>query len=150
MSMARVEWVKSMTAWVGARDVTRSHRGAGQTEDFYPELFPKDFGERLERLTEVADLSWGEFAERLGIDEDRVIERRKGAIPTGGGVWHIKCLARSVPGGIEVMLQRPPNTTGGRSSDKVPRQQRVYRIEQPVTPLAVLACVLGNCPATPP
>ncbi len=62
MSMAGIEWVKSMTAWAGARDVTRSHRGAGQTEDFYPELFPKDFGERL---TEVADLSWGEFAERL-------------------------------------------------------------------------------------
>ena len=27
MSMARVEWVKSMTAWTEARDVTRSHRG---------------------------------------------------------------------------------------------------------------------------
>ena len=104
MSMARVEWVKSMTAWTGARDVTRSHRGASQTEDFYPELFPKDFGERLERLTEVADLSCGEFAERLGIDEDRVTEWRKGAIRTGGEVWHIKRLAWSVPGGIEVML----------------------------------------------
>ena len=59
MSMVRVEWAKSTTAWTGARDVTRSHRGASQTGDSYPELFPKDFGERLERLTEVADLSWG-------------------------------------------------------------------------------------------
>ena len=28
-------------------------------EGSYPELFPKDFGERLERLTELAGLSWG-------------------------------------------------------------------------------------------
>ena len=40
----------------------------------------------------------------VGIDENRVIEWRKGAIPTGGKVWHIMRLAWSVPGGIEVML----------------------------------------------
>ena len=62
-------------------------------EGSYTELFPKDFGDRLERLTELAGLSWDEFADRLGIDEDRVIEWRKGTIPTGGEVWHIMRLA---------------------------------------------------------
>ena len=33
--------------------------------DSYPELFPKDFGKRLERLQELAGVSWEEFAERL-------------------------------------------------------------------------------------
>ena len=75
-----------------------------QREGHYPELFPKDFGERLERPTELAGLSWEEFADHLGIDEDRVIEWRKGTIPTGGEVWHIMRLAWSIPGGIEVMI----------------------------------------------
>ena len=33
-----------------------------EEEDSYPELFPEDFGERLERFTELAGLSWEEFA----------------------------------------------------------------------------------------
>ncbi len=70
-----------------------------RTEGLYPELFPKDFGERLKRLIEIADLSWQEFAVRLGVDDDRVMEWRNGAIPTGGEVWHIMRLALSVPGG---------------------------------------------------
>ena len=73
-------------------------------EDSHPELFPKDFGERLERLRELAGLSWEEFAERLGVADDRVMELRKGSIPSGGEVWHIMHLASTVPGGVEVML----------------------------------------------
>ena len=38
-----------------------------QIEDSYPELFPRDFGERLERLRDLAGLSWEEFAERLSV-----------------------------------------------------------------------------------
>ena len=79
-----------------------------QIEDSYPELFPKDFGERLERLRELARLSWEEFAERLSADDDRVMEWRKGSVPSGGEVWHIIHLASTVPrgggGGGEVML----------------------------------------------
>ncbi len=37
-----------------------------QGEGSYPELFPEDFGQRLERFTELAGLSWEEFAECLG------------------------------------------------------------------------------------
>ena len=68
-------------------------------DDSYPELFPKDFGERLERLTELAGLSWEEFAQRLGVEDDRVTEWRNGTIPTGGEVWHIMRLALSILGG---------------------------------------------------
>ena len=73
-------------------------------DDSYPELFPEDFGERLERLTKLAGLSWEEFAQLLGVEDDRVTEWRTGTIPTGGEVWHIMRLASSVPGGFEVML----------------------------------------------
>ena len=73
-------------------------------EDSHPELFPKDFGERLERLREIACLSWEEFAERLSVGDDRVMEWRKGSIPSGGEVWHIMHLASTVPGGVEVMF----------------------------------------------
>ena len=78
-----------------------------QIEDSYPELFPKDFGERLERLErlrELARLSWEEFAERLSADDDHVMEWRKGSVPSGGKcgtsfTWH-----RRFPEGVEVML----------------------------------------------
>ena len=75
-----------------------------RTEDSHPELFPTDFGERLERLSELVGLSWEEFAERLGVEDGRVTEWRKGSIPSGGEVWHIMHLASTVPGGVELML----------------------------------------------
>ena len=81
----------------------------------YSELFPKDFGERLARLVELAGLSWEEFAERLGVEGERVTEWRGGGVPTGGEVWHIMRLALSVPGGAEVML--PQNTGPGEGWD---------------------------------
>ena len=76
----------------------------GQVEGSYPELFPKDYPERLERLVELIGLTWEEFAERLGVENERVTAWRAGTIPTGGEVWHIMRLAYSVPGGIDVML----------------------------------------------
>ena len=50
-------------------------------EDSYAEFFPEDFGKRLERLTQLAGLSWEEFAQRLGVEDERVTEWRKGTIP---------------------------------------------------------------------
>ena len=82
-----------------------------EEEVSYPELFPEDFGQRLEQFTELAGLSWEESAGRLGAELDRVVEWRNGAIPTGGEVWHIMRLAWWVPGGIEVML--PKAAEGG-------------------------------------
>ena len=76
-----------------------------QGEGSCPEpSFPDDYGQRLERLLELADLSWEQFADLLGAEYDRVMEWRDGAIPTGGEVWHIMHLAYSIPGGTEVML----------------------------------------------
>ena len=73
-------------------------------DDSCPDDFPKDYPQRLERLTELMGLSWEEFAQRLGVENNRVTEWRNGAIPTGGEVWHIMRLAWLTPGGIEVML----------------------------------------------
>ena len=71
--------------------------------------FPDDFGERLERLTELAGLSREEFAQRLGIDYDRVTQWFEGAELTGGEVWHVARLAYSIPGGMVTIL---PETAG--------------------------------------
>ena len=84
--------------------------GREREEGSYPELFPEDFGERLERLIELAGLSREEFAERLGIEYERVAEWLDGAILTGGEVWHVARLAWSVPGGLEAIL---PGAGGG-------------------------------------
>ena len=84
-----------------------------QEKDSYPELFPDDYGQRLERLLELAGLSWEEFADLLGVELDLVMEWREGAIPSGWQVWAIMRLAWSVPGGIEVML---PEAAGGEES----------------------------------
>ena len=62
-------------------------------EDSHLELFPQDFGEGLERLTELTGLSWEEFAGRVGVDPDRVMEWRGDEIPTDTEVWHIMWLA---------------------------------------------------------
>jgi hypothetical protein len=72
-----------------------------RTENSYPELFPQDLGDRLERFTELAGL--------LGVELDRVMEWRGGEVPIGGEVWHIMRLALSVSGGMDVML---PEATG--------------------------------------
>ena len=63
--------------------------------------FPEDFAERL---IELASLSREEFAQRLGIDYDRVAEWFEGAVLTGGEVWHVARLAWSIPGGLEVII----------------------------------------------
>ena len=74
-------------------------------QDSYPDLFPRDYGERLERLREMSGLSWEELAQRLGVDDARVMEWRKGLVPSGGEVSDMMHLASSVPGrGGEVML----------------------------------------------
>ena len=54
--------------------------------DSYPERFPKDFGKRLERLRELAGMSWEEFAERLSAEGERVMEWRNGSAAPGGEV----------------------------------------------------------------
>ena len=76
----------------------------GREERPYPELFLEDFAERLERLIELASLSREEFAQRLGIDYDRVAEWFEGAVLTGGEVRHVAPLAWPIPGGLEIII----------------------------------------------
>ena len=82
-----------------------------QEEGSYPgPAFPEDFAERLERLIELAGLSREEFAQRLGIEYDRVAEWFEGAELTGGEVWYVARLAWSIPGGLEIIV---PEANGG-------------------------------------
>ena len=75
-----------------------------RTLDYRPPPFPEDFGERLESLKELAGVSWGEFAERLGVTQRGLLKWRRGGPPSGAYFWAILGLARDVPGGFELML----------------------------------------------
>ena len=59
-----------------------------------PPPFPEDFGERLEGLKELSGLSWGEFAERLGVTQRGLSKWRRGGPPSGAYLWAIIELAR--------------------------------------------------------
>ena len=85
------------------------HEGTG---DSHQESFPQDFGERLERLVELAGLSWEAFARRLGVELEPVRAWREGGMPSGGEVWYIMRLAFSAPGGMDVMLPRDVENNG--------------------------------------
>ena len=67
-------------------------------------LWPDDFGERLERLMEMAGLSRQELAQGLGVTERTVEKWLKGGMPTGANYWGIAELARRVPGGMDLIL----------------------------------------------
>ena len=63
--------------------------------------FPEDFGERLERLLKMAELSPQELAELLGVTEPTVRRWLRGGVPKGFNYMGIMQLARDVPGGFE-------------------------------------------------
>ena len=75
-----------------------------RTLDLRPPPFPKDFGERLEGLKEMVGVSWGEFAERLGVTERGMLKWRRGGPPSGAYLWAIIELARELPGGYDLMM----------------------------------------------
>ena len=70
-------------------------------EEYRPPPFPDDFGERLK---ELSGLSWGEFAELLGVTQRGLLKWRRGRPPSGAYFWAIMELAREVPGGFELMI----------------------------------------------
>ncbi len=66
--------------------------------------FPEDFGERLGRLKEMTGLSWGEFAELLGVTQRGLLKWRRRGPHSGAYLWAILELASGVPGGFDLML----------------------------------------------
>ena len=77
-----------------------------QDEGCFSPPFPEDFDERLERLIELAGLSREEFAQRLGIDYDRVV-RRRGTNRRGG-------VARRPAGVVDTRRPGDHRSGGGR------------------------------------
>ena len=74
--------------------------------------FPEDFGERLERLMKMAELSRRDLAELFGVTERTVQKWLRGGVPSGGSYWGIMQLARGVPGGFELMLYGDAGSEG--------------------------------------
>ena len=67
---------------------------------------------RLERLKEVAGLSWREFAEKLGVTQRGMLKWRRGGRPSGANVLAIMELASGVPGGYRLMLNGDDGAEG--------------------------------------
>ena len=84
--------------------------GRNRNGDYRPPPFPDDFGERLEGLKEMVGVSWGEFAELLGVTQRGMLKWRRGGPPSGAYFWAIVELARDVPGGIELILDGDADT----------------------------------------
>ena len=60
-----------------------------RTLDHLPSPFPEGFGERLERLKEMSGLSWGEFAERIGVTQTGLRKWRRKEPPSMAYFWAI-------------------------------------------------------------
>ena len=86
----------------------------GSLEERRRPLWPDDFGERLERLLKMADLSRRDLAERLGVTEGTVQKWLKGGEPKGFNFLGIMEVARAVPGGLNLMLYGDPESEGDR------------------------------------
>ncbi|MDE2938029.1 MAG: hypothetical protein OXR67_03800 [Chloroflexota bacterium] len=74
--------------------------------DFHPTPWPEDFGRRLEGLKVLAGVKWLEMADLLGVTDRAILLWRRGERrPSGANFLAITELARSIPGGIEVLCQ---------------------------------------------
>jgi transcriptional regulator with XRE-family HTH domain len=80
----------------------------GSAEEHGCALWPEDFGERLQRLMEMADLSRRDLADLLGVRESTVQKWLKGGEPTGGNYWGLMQVAIRVPGGFPLLLYGDP------------------------------------------
>ena len=66
---------------------------------------PGDFGERLVRLKEAADVTWDELSELLGVEPKQVLRWANDGTKPSGGAYH--CLVRLapwIPGGLDILL----------------------------------------------
>ena len=75
-------------------------------EDYRPPAWPEDFGRRLEGLKVLAGMKWREMAGLLGVSERAILMWRRGERrPCGANILAITELARSIPGGIDLLCQ---------------------------------------------
>ena len=79
-------------------------------EDFRAGPFPEEFPAYLGRLEDLSGISLEEFADWLGLPEERPREWRSGAIPTGDEMCAMIHWACGVPGGLSVLLTGDPNS----------------------------------------
>ena len=74
--------------------------------DFQPTPWPEDFGRRLEGLKVLAGVKWQDMAGLLGVSGRAILLWRRGERrPSGANILAITELARSIPGGIELLCQ---------------------------------------------
>ena len=74
--------------------------------------FPEDFGERLEGLKKLTGLSWRQMAGLLGVTDRGALKWRRGGRPSADNFVAILGLARSVPGGFELILYGDDGAAG--------------------------------------
>ena len=75
-------------------------------DDYRPPRWPEDFGRRLEGLKVLAGVKWQEMAGLLGVTEQAIrLWRKDERRPSGANILALTALARSVPGGIELLCQ---------------------------------------------
>ena len=73
---------------------------------------PEDFPERLESFREVSSLSWGELAACLGVDLDRVMNWRRGALPRDLALSKLYRVAQRIPGGMDALFPNVVDVLG--------------------------------------
>ena len=74
--------------------------------DYRPPPWPEDFPQRLERLKEMAGISWKRMAELVGVTDRGALKWRRGGRPSAANFQAIIELAREIPGGYDLMMDR--------------------------------------------
>ena len=80
--------------------------------DYRPPPWPEDFPQRLERLKEMAGISWKRMAgiswkrmaELVGVTDRGALKWRRGGGPSAANFRAIIELAREIPGGYDLMM----------------------------------------------
>ena len=94
---------------------------------------PRDFGKRLVRFKEAADVTWDELADLLGVEPKQLIRWANGTEPSGGAYHSLVRLAPWVPGRSRHphgrRLPGPPQgglTTCPASAPDAPREPPMF------------------------
>jgi len=92
--------------------MTMTTQERNRIEEYRPPPWPEDFPQRLERLKEMAGVSWKRMAELVGVTDRGALKWRRGGRPSAVHYLAIMELARDIPGGYALM------TDGDDEADK--------------------------------